>query len=484
MKTRKVLISLLVLIVVATLIAINPGRIQRENRINKVATIEVAPIDFKISIDTIGALDAARSHTISSTIRGDKGKIIYLIPDGSRVAKDEVLVRLDPTPFEEEVRNLTGQVNSLDAASRAAGQMLELEKNNIEQAIKTAEYNIRVAKLEIRKLVEGDGPIQLAQYKDEMAKSEEEFFRYKSYVTELKSLPGEEDYNNASEIYLAEKKMKELKGKFESASKKYNSYQSHVLPTNIESSKAKVEKYEMEYQQTKQGSIYKIAKTAAEAEQIKGKLQTKKASLLLAEQELEKTVILAPFSGIAILSEIFRQGKKRKSRIGDRVLQNQPLLYFPDISTMVVQAKIREMDLYKVNKGQQCTVKADAYPTSQYQGEISAIGLVATERREGVGGEKFFNLTVTLINKDTRLRPGMTARVVILVDDRKDVVAVPLHAVFEENKNIYCYRLSGEKFSKVPVKLGMRNNNYIEVLSGVKSRDMISVITPPPSLIR
>ena len=183
MKTRKVLLFLLILIVIATFIAVNPDIIQRENRINKVATIEVAPIDFKVSIDTIGTLDAARSHTISSTIRGDKGKIIYLIPDGSRVKKGEVLIRLDPTPFEEEVRNLTGQVNSLDAAYRAAGQMLELEKNNIEQAIKTAEYNIRVAKLELRKLVEGEGPIQLAQHKDEIAKSEEELFRYKSYVT-------------------------------------------------------------------------------------------------------------------------------------------------------------------------------------------------------------------------------------------------------------------------------------------------------------
>ena len=62
------------------------------------------------------------------------------------------------------MRNLTGQVNSLGAAHRAAVQMLELEKNNIEQAIKTAEYNVRVAKLELRKLVDGEGPIQSAQY--------------------------------------------------------------------------------------------------------------------------------------------------------------------------------------------------------------------------------------------------------------------------------------------------------------------------------
>jgi len=45
----------------------------------------VAPRSFDITVDAIGVLDAARSHMVSSTIRGDRGKIIYLIADGIRV---------------------------------------------------------------------------------------------------------------------------------------------------------------------------------------------------------------------------------------------------------------------------------------------------------------------------------------------------------------------------------------------------------------
>ncbi len=483
MNISKLILLLLGLLAIVAAAAIIPGLLRPEAKQTQVPTVTVTPVDFTITIDAIGKLDAARSHTISSTIRGDKGKIIYIIPDGTRVKENEILIRLDPTPFEEEVHNLTGKVNSFDAAYRSAMQMLELEKNNIEQALKTAEFNIRVAKLELTKLVDGSGPIQLAQYKDEMEKSEEEFLRYKSYLTELKALQVEDDTDNASETYLAEKKMKELKEKFESTKNKLGSYQQHVLPTSIEAEKAKVEKYEMEYQQTKQGSIYKIAKAAAEAEEIKGKLETTRSFLQLAEQELEKTIIVAPFSGIAILSEIFRGGQKRKPRIGDRVLQNQPLLYFPDVSTMIVQTKIREIDLYKVKKGQRCTVRADAYPNSEYQGEISAIGAVATERREGVGGEKFFHLTVTLANKDTRLRPGMTARVVILVENKKNSLAVPIHAVFEEKKKTFCYRRQGGKFSRVPIVLGTGNTNYVEIISGIKLGDILSVITPPEALL-
>ena len=98
-KAHKVLLFLLVLIVIATSTTLSPENMQHESPRSSVTTVEVAPMDFSISIDTIGTLDAARSHTISSTIRGDKGKIIYLIPDGSRVEQDEVLIRLIPHPL-------------------------------------------------------------------------------------------------------------------------------------------------------------------------------------------------------------------------------------------------------------------------------------------------------------------------------------------------------------------------------------------------
>ena len=63
-------------------------------------------------------MDAARTHMISSAVRGDKGKIIFLVEDGSSVAKDDILIRLDPTPFETEIHRLGGEVRSLEAACR------------------------------------------------------------------------------------------------------------------------------------------------------------------------------------------------------------------------------------------------------------------------------------------------------------------------------------------------------------------------------
>jgi HlyD family secretion protein len=86
--------------------------------------VRVEKGDLDIQVQTVGVLDAARTHMVSSAIRGDKGKIIFLVKDGAQVAKDDVLVRLDPTPFETEVHRLGGEVRSLAASVDSANQML------------------------------------------------------------------------------------------------------------------------------------------------------------------------------------------------------------------------------------------------------------------------------------------------------------------------------------------------------------------------
>ena len=73
--------------------------------------------------------------------------------------------------------------------------------------------------------------------------------------------------------------------------------------------------------------MYKIAKAAALLNKSKSKLAGTKSNLLRARKELGKTEIKAPFQGIAILFEAFRNGQKRKPRVGDNVWQNQALLY-------------------------------------------------------------------------------------------------------------------------------------------------------------
>lgn len=435
--------------------------------------------DFSIEIKTIGTLDAARSHMISSQLQGDKGKIIYLVNDGEAVKSGDVLVRLDPAPFEEEILRLKGETVSLQSAVEAAEQILEWEKNQMEKELSTAQFNLKIARLEAKRLVEGEGPLQISQFREEKEKAAEEYNRYISYISDLREL-NKKGYENPTELKMAEKKSLELKEKYASAEKKYISYTQHVFPSLKESANAKVGKAEMELEQIRKGSVFKIAKAISSVNETKGRLAIMTESLKHAQNELDRTGITAPFSGIAILYETFRDGQKRKPRVGDGVLKNQPILYLPDISAMIVETRIREIDLHKASRGQVCMIRADACPDIVFEGEVVFIGVMAEMQHERKSGEKYFQVTISLKKEDARLRPGMTARVAILADQVRNALSVPVQAVFEENGDMFCYQFTGRTFRKVKIQTGRQNENMTEILSGLKKGDQVSLLRPSP----
>ena len=437
----------------------------------------VVPRSFDITVNSIGVLDAAKSHMISSTIRGDRGKIIYLIDDGDQVHRGDVLVKLDPAPFEEEVRRLESDVQTLEAAVAANEQMLEWEKSQVEREIRNAEYNLQVAKLDLARLREGEGPLKLASLKVEMSKVEEEYRRYLSYIKDLEDL-GRKGFGNPREIASARQKCSELKQNFTTAENNFRVYRDHVLPSLVKTGEAKVQQTEMELGQLTKGGVFRIAKAKAAYDEVVGKLSIVRGRLVHAHQELKKTVIRAPSAGIAIHFEAYRDGSKRKPREGDSVLPNQPLVYLPDISAMIVKTQVREIDLHKIDIGQVCRVQVDAYPELVFDGEVSFVGALASELQRLGRGEKYFELAIALKEHNERLRPGMTSRVTILADSVTEQLAIPVQAVFEEGGATYCYRHRGGGFEKVGVITGRQNEDLVVIQSGLDPGDRISLIKP------
>lgn len=435
--------------------------------------------DLEVAIHTVGVLDAAKSHMVSSDIRGNKGKIISLISDGSWVEKGEILVSLDPSPFEKEVHRLQGKVDSLGAAVEAAEQLVSWEKNQIVQNIAAREYDLKVAELDLERLVKGDGPLQLAQYLEEMGKVEAEYERYASFYKEMEKLD-REGFKNPAELVRAKENAGIHAEQYEAAKRRFESYRDYVLPAMEESARAKVENSRLVLSQSKKAAVFKTATAVADLNQAKAQLATVEGSLALARTELTNTVLRAPFAGIAILYEAFRDGQKRKPREGDTVLMNQPILYLPDITQLIVRTKVREVDLHKVQVGQQASIRIDAYPTLRFQAEVRFIGALATGSSPGSGGGKYFQVTLALTGKDMRLRPGMTARVLIKAENAEDVLLLPVQAVFQDSDGQpFSYLLSSSAtVRKVQLTTGRENETQVEILSGLNAGDRVSLVTP------
>jgi len=469
-------VAAVLFVVLAVLVAVLSVGLPSTNKAEDLVVADVKRRDFSIDLNIIGVLDAAKSHMISSGIEGANGKIIYLIDDGKWVEKGTTLVRFDRALFEKEVVELESQVESYTAAVKAAEQVVAFEINQVKREAVNAKYGQSVAGLELKRLREGDGPLKLSVLKEEQQKIDIELKRYQSFLLELETFQ-KKGFENPSEVSSTKEKIAAYTRELASVNKRYKTYEKHVLPALIESARAKVQNASLMLQQTKQGGKYKVAKVNATLHQVKGILKTRKSSLAKAKFKLAQTEIRAPFAGIVIHYETFRDGEKRKPREGDSVFMNQPILYLPDVSKMMIKTKAREVDLHKIKLGQKGSIVVDAYPDARLTGELTFIGSLATAADSSQSFEKYFQVLFKVNETDNRLRPGMTCRISIQVEAVNNAIVVPLQAVFTDDQISFCYVKNKQGgFDVRNVTTDRQNIEFVEITAGLDVDEQVSLI--------
>jgi HlyD family secretion protein len=448
-----------------------------------IPTVRAGLSDFAVAVDSVGELDSEKAVTISSELK-EESKIVFLTEDGIRVEEGDILIRLDPAIFEQAAAEMRARVEEMNAMVAVQQQTLEWEKIQAVREIRSAEFDLQVALLELEKQEKGDGPLEKSRLEGEMLDARKKYEELEGYISDLEAL-AERGYSNPLEIAQARAKVEQLREGYEVAKRQFESYTNYILPTQINTAKAKVQKNRMLIEQTKRGEGFKIGKAIAELDKSKKEYLSFKAALEEAEKQLERTVIRAPQAGLAVLKETYREGELRKPRIGDTVLRNQPLLFLPDITEMMVKVLVREVDLHKIAVGKPAEIRVDAYPDLMMTGEVSFIGVLAERRQEVRGGEKYFRVHVEISGEDSRLRPGMTARVRIIAQARtENVLTLPIQAVFLEEERPFCFVVRGDGFEKREVRLGAQNESLVQITSGLRRGERICLSRPPAERVR
>lgn len=433
---------------------------------------------LKIEVKTIGELEAARSLIIASSIKGDQGKIIDLIADGVTVNSGDVLIKLDPTPFEEKIEKLQGKIKEQEHTILGLEQTLIWENAQADHKNKIAAYEMETAQLELEKIMHGEGPQEMSRLKGAMQKAFLKFEEFKGYSNDLKELEIQ-GFLNTAEMVQAQKKLAEEEEAYEMAKLQYESYVQHVYPMLIKKAETALKRAQIAVEEAIKLGDYQISKVYTLLAQSKQVLSDYAQQLTEAERELVQTEIKAPYPGMVVHREDYRNGQKRKPRVGDVLVKNQPVIDLPDLTAMIVKTRVREIDLYKVEVGKKATIEIDAYPELKIQGTLSSIGVLALGDHGRASDEKYFEVRIALDSRESRLRPGMTTRATIHVQKVEDALTIPIHAIFEENQQPYCYlSVPGGKYEKRSVVLGTANEQWVEIKEGLQEKDSVCLLNP------
>lgn len=226
-----------------------------------------------------------------------------------------------------------------------------------------------------------------------------------------------------------------------------------------------LKKYELKEQQ----SIAKIQEIEALLRQNVTKLQEYEA--LSAEFNIN-----APESGMVIYARSWR-GKKEP---GSRVSAWDPIVAeLPDLTDMISQAYVNEVDISKIQEGQDVKIKVDAFPGRSYAGRVTKVANIG-EQLSGYDA-KVFEVVVQLSEVDSILRPAMTTSNEIITGIYDNMVFVPIEAVQSDSLS-YVYKEEGGQVVRQEVITGQANANEIIVLHGLEKGELIYLSPPKESL--
>jgi hypothetical protein len=144
----------------------------------------------------------------------------------------------------------------------------------------------------------------------------------------------------------------------------------------------------------------------------------------------------------------------------------------PDLKSWEVSARIGELDRGHLKEGQPAEVTVVALPGNKFQGKVKNIGGTT-----GPPWDRHFICKIGLDNAVSELRPGTTAKIVIVTDVLENVLWVPSQALFESDGRTFVYLNSGSGFSPQDVKMLRRSESQV-VLTGVSEGQVVALANP------
>lgn len=204
-------------------------------------------------------------------------------------------------------------------------------------------------------------------------------------------------------------------------------------------------------------NAYKRAKVDASSSE----LEEKKLAYEAAQENYDKTLIKAPFSGEVLQILAYEE---------DNVSPSMQIIYLVNRDKMYVDVDIDEVDIKEISPGQPAQVTFDAYPDLKLPARVSNISPLANAE----SGITVVEVTLELTESDSRILSGFSAEVEITVEEAHSVLRVPTEAVVERNGRHFVLLMKEDKPTITPVQVGKGNEEYVEVVSGLKENDRIA----------
>jgi macrolide-specific efflux system membrane fusion protein len=218
---------------------------------------------------------------------------------------------------------------------------------------------------------------------------------------------------------------------------------------------------------------------SARLDAITAQIRELEATLKIDEEARQKTLVKSPIAGTVV---------SLAARPGQILAASQlaaPLLRIADLSEMTVAARVAESDVTRLRPGMAASFTTPGYPGKRWSGKLRQVIPIPADGTGEQGKQAFYIVLFEVKNPDHELMSGMSAQVQFLVGQARDAVLLPancLGAPDEDGLVKVNVVDAGQRVAARKVKVGLRNAQQAQILSGLAAGDKVLVGPVPDAL--
>lgn len=410
---------------------------------------------------------------------------MLLVADGQAVRKGDyisgdVCCELDSSTLVEREKEQQIKVTTARANLEKAEKDLEIQQTTNESNLAKAKLDEEIAELSLvaytaeggeyqQKLETLQGNVKSIEESLSIAKEEYERIRDQARL----------GYATVNALETARLKVTQAQINLNVSRGELTVLEKYTRPIDQKMLAQTAEDSKRETQRTKLEGEAAMAQMRAAFDAASLTMSVEEEKLQLYRRQIKACRLVAPQGGEVVYAS--QQSSRGSQPIvieeGASVRERQAIINLPDLDQMKIRARIHESRISRVMIGQPVEIEVDAIPEDEYRGVLSSVSSVPlpgswpnTDLKEYEADIEIRDVT----DKIRKLKPGMTAQIRVVVDDREeDVLQIPVQTVVSFSGYYFAYVATEDGAERRELTPGDSNDEYMEIKDGIKEGEMV-----------
>ncbi|MFK7776940.1 MAG: efflux RND transporter periplasmic adaptor subunit [Gimesia sp.] len=441
-------------------------------------TDEATEGPFRISVTERGQLDSLNNVTLSSKVKGYT-TILSIVPEGTMVKAGDLLCELDSAILVDKEKQQQIQVTKAEADELQARENVAIQITQNDSDKEAAALAFTLAKLDLRKFEEGESQRDLNKKEGAITKSREDLQRAVESFEFSKRI-AKKGYKNQNDVEADRITVVKAEIDLEIAKEDLKVERDYVQLRKLTELKADVIEKERNQERVRRKGVATLAQFEARLKASQLTHEVERSQLERMQEQIQSCKLIAPQNGQVVYAN--QSGGRRSNgedviEEGTEVRERQAIIQLPDFSLMKVDARIHESKISLIRENLPVAIRVDAFPDEVYMGVVDQISSVPISSNWMRPDLKEYKATIKILPNGadiSKLKPGLTAEIEIQIEERDNVLQVPVQSVITIGDNRYIFVISDDGSAvRKSIKTGQASDTVIEILDGIEADEEV-----------